>query len=178
MKPAAIQSLRDAKTQPVLFSRKSDEISLSGPALVELLRAVLDKGMPFRFQAKGVSMSPFIKDGDVITVSPLSGALPRRGDVVAFTHSGTGRLVIHRVVGKKGRYFLLKGDNASRVENTVPQKNLLGFVNIVERNSKQVFFGLGPERFLIALLTRIGLLSHVLPCLLKLVRPFTRRLAL
>jgi signal peptidase I len=170
--------MRDAETRPALFSRKIDEISLSGPDLVELHRAVLDKGMPFRFQARGVSMSPFIKDGDVITVSPLSGALPRRGDVVAFTHPDTERLVIHRVVGKKGRYFLLKGDNVSRVENKVPRKNLLGFVNIVERNSKQVFLGLGPERFLIALLTRIGFLSHVLPFLLKLVRPFAKRLAL
>ena len=178
MKSTEIQRLRDAETRPALFSRKSDEISLSGPALVELLMAVLDKGMPFRFQAKGVSMTPFIKDEDVITVSPLSGAFPRRGDVVAFTHPGTGRLVIHRVVGKKGRHFLLKGDNVSRVENKVPEKNLLGFVTIVERNSKQVFLGLGPERFLIALLTRIGLLSHVLPYLLKLVRPFAKRLAL
>jgi hypothetical protein len=122
-------------------------------------------------------MSPFIKDGDVITVSPLSGALPRLGDVVAFIHANTERLIVHRVVGKKGRYFLLKGDNVSRVENKVPRKKLLGFVNIVERNSKQVFFGLGPERFLIALLTRIGLFSHVLPCLLKLARPFSGRLA-
>ena len=155
----------------------SNEISLSGPALVELLRAVMDKGLPFRFRAKGASMSPFIKDGDVITVSPLSGALPRLGDVVAFTHPNTERLVVHRVVGKKGRYFLLKGDNVSRVENKVSRKKLLGFVNIVERNSKQVFLGLGPERFLIALLTRIGLFSHVLPCLLKLARPFSGRWA-
>lgn len=162
----------------VKSEKLSDEISLTGPALVALLRAVLDKGMPFRFQAKGISMTPFIKDGDVITVSPLSDTLPRRGDVVAFTHPDTGRLVIHRVVGKKARQFLLKGDNVSRAENKVLQKKLLGLVTIVERNGKQVFAGLGPERFLIALLTRFGLISHLRRCLVKFVRPVAGRSSL
>ena len=160
------------------IEKLSDEISLSGSDLVDLLRAVMDKGMPFRFRANGISMTPFIKDGDVITVSPLSGALPRRGDVAAFTHPDTGKLVVHRVVGKTGRQFLLKGDNVDRVENKVPQKNLLGCVTIVERNSKQVFAGLGPERSLIALLTRFGLISRVRQCFVKFVRPVAGRFSL
>jgi len=71
MKPAAIHISRDAETKSALFNRKEGELQLSGPSLVELLRSVLDKGVPFRFQAKGFCMTPFIKDGDVITVFPL-----------------------------------------------------------------------------------------------------------
>jgi hypothetical protein len=176
MKTAARRTLRDVEDKPAIFSKKGGELKLSGPALVEILQAVLDKGMPFRFRAKGFSMAPFIKDSDVITVSPLTGVLPCLGDVVAFTQPETGRLAVHRVVGKKGWYFLLKGDNTYSVQDAVPQKNLLGFVKIVERNGKQVFLGLGPERFLIAFLTRTGLLSTMLSPLWKLFRPFVKRL--
>jgi hypothetical protein len=175
MKPAEIHTLRDVENKPDIFSKKSGELKLSGSALVEILQAVLDKQVPFRFRAKGFSMTPFIKDGDVITVSPLTGVLPCLGDVVAFTQPETGRLAVHRIVGKKGRYFLLKGDNIYSGQDAVPQKNLLGFVKIVERNGKQVFLGLGPERFLIALLTRTGLLFRLLTPLRKLVRLFVKR---
>ena len=95
--------------KPGLFSIKSGEFSLSGPALIKLLRAVLERGAPFRFRARGFSMSPFIRNGDVITVSPLSAASPRIGDVAAFIHPRTRRLVVHRIIGKKGVSFFHKG---------------------------------------------------------------------
>jgi signal peptidase I len=156
----------------------SHEISLSGPALIELLRAVMDKGLPFRFRAKGVSMSPFIKDGDVITVSPLFGALPRRGDVVAYTHPQTQRLVVHRIVAKKGDYFIVKGDNTSNTDDLILKANILGHVTRVKRNGKKIIIGLGPERFLIALLTRRGLLFPLLYPLKQVVGSIIRRLVI
>ena len=64
----------------------SDGISLSAPVIMELIEAVHEKGASFRFQAKGYSMTPAIRNGDVITVSPLRDIEPRRGDVVAFRH--------------------------------------------------------------------------------------------
>ena len=179
MKPTEIHTLRNFEDKPALFSKKGGELKLSGPDLIELFQAVLDKGVPFRFRVKGFSMTPFIKDGDVITVSPLSGVLPRLGDVVAFIHPKTEKLVVHRMVGQNGNYFLLSGDNTSSVTNDlIPKENILGYTTKVEREGKEVFLGLGPERFLIASLARIGLLSHLLTPLWKLVRPFVKRMAL
>jgi signal peptidase I len=178
MKTAEIHTSHDDETKPALFSKKGGELKLSGPALVELLKDVLDKGVPFRLRVKGFSMTPFVKDGDVITVSPLSGTLPRLGDVVAFIHPKTERLVVHRMVGQNGNYFLISGDNTSSVTNDlIPKENILGYTIKVEREGNEVFLGLGPERFLIAFLTRIGLLSHLLTPLWKLVRPFVKRMA-
>jgi len=177
MKPAPIHTSRDAGMETGLFTRKGDELQLSGQALVELIRAVLDKGVAFRFWAKGFSMTPFIKDGDVITMSPLSDALPRLGDVVVFIHPEMERLVVHRMVGQNGNYFLVRGDNTSSVTNDlIPKENILGCTTRVEREGNEVFLGLGPERLLIALLTRTGLLSSLLPPLWRLVRPFVKRL--
>lgn len=166
--------LKSPEFEPALFIKEGGELSLSGPTLVELLRAVLGKGAPCRFRAKGFSMSPFVRDGDVITVSPLSGASPRRGDVVAFVRPGMEKLVVHRVVGKRGHSYLIKGDSTPEADGLIPEANVLGRVIRVERDGKEVFLGLGPERFLIAFLTGRGLLFPLLLPLWRLVRPIVK----
>ena len=155
-----------------MHSVKESELSLPGPALLELLRATLAKGMPFRFRAKGFSMDPFIRDGDVITVSALSEGSPGLGDVVAFVQKETPKLAVHRVVRIKGSSYLIKGDNTTGADGLIPRSNILGSVKRVERKDKRVFLGLGPERFLIALLTRMGLTIPLVRVAVKLIRPF------
>jgi signal peptidase I len=161
--------------KPALVSKRGDELLLSGPDLIELLQAVLDKGMPFRFRAKGFSMSPFIKDSDVITVSQLSDNSIRSGDVVAFIRPEMKKLIIHRVAGIQGECLHIKGDNIPDTEELIPKANILGRVTKVERNGKKIYLGLGPERFLIAFLTRKGLLFPLLYPLWRMVRPIFRR---
>ena len=175
MKPAEIHTLRDAENKPALFSKKGGELKLSGADLIELLQAVLDKGAPFRFRAKGFSMSPFIKDDDVITISPLTDGSIRSGDVVAFIRPEIKNLVIHRVVEKKGKHFQIKGDNIPDSDELIPATNIMGHVIRVERNGKEISFGLGPERFLIAFLTKRGLLLPLLHPIWRMIRPVVRR---
>ena len=146
--------------EPPQFIVRKDELSISGSALIELLRDVLGKGAPFRFRTSGFSMFPFIKDGDLVTVSPMLGSSPGLGDVVAFVQPGTRRLAIHRVIGEEGDSYWMRGDNSLQADGFIPKTSILGRVKRVERNGKRVYLGLGPERFLIALLTRRGLVSH------------------
>jgi len=167
--------LIDFEDKPTIFSKMGDELQLSGSALAELLQAVLDKKVSFRFRAKGFSMSPFIKDNDVITVSPLTGDSTKSGDVVAFIRPIMKKLVIHRVVGKKGKYSKIKGDKITDADDLIPVENILGRVTKVERNGKEVFFGLGPERFLIAFLSRKRLLFPLVYPIRRMVRPIVRR---
>jgi signal peptidase I len=157
------------------LSKKEGALSLPGSAFIELLQAVLNKGTPFRFRAEGFSMYPFIRNGDVVTLSPLFDAVPRLGDVIAFVRPGTNRLIVHRVIGKRGSSFLTKGDNLSSVDGFIPEANILGNVTKVERNGKEVFSGIGPERILIALFSRRGVLFPLLLPVWKLVRPIMRR---
>jgi signal peptidase I len=167
--------LKTKRTKPEFSIIKGSELSLSGPALVQLLRAVLDKGAPARFRARGFSMSPFIRNEDVVTLSPLQDASPGRGDVIAFVLHGTDKLCVHRVVGKKGNLYVTKGDNSSEADESVPRENVLGFVTRVERDGKEVFLGFGPERFLIAFLCRRGLLSPLILPVRKVFRAITKR---
>ena len=142
-------------------SIKEEGLSIAGKDLVEILRDVLSKGVPSRLQAPGFSMSPFIKNGDIVTVTPLPDSSPGIGDVVAFIRPGVERLVVHRVVGKKNGCFVIKGDNAPDTDGLIPGTNILGCVKKVERRGKKIFFGLGVERFLIAFLSRINFLLPI-----------------
>jgi signal peptidase I len=142
--------------------------------LPELVMEVVSKGVECRLQAKGYSMSPIIKDGDMITISPVSGSLPRFGDVIAFIHPKTEKLLIHRVVWKSGDAWLVKGENALEPDGLIKKENVLGLVTKVERKGKRIFLGLGPERFLIALLTRTNLLFPVLRSVRRIFHPIAR----
>ena len=80
---------------------KQTELSLSSSAIAELTEAVISKNTPFRFQVRGFSMSPFIKDRDVVTISPLNDSPVGIGKIAAFVYPRLERLLIHRIIAKK-----------------------------------------------------------------------------
>lgn len=133
-------------------------LNVSSPDLADLMRDVLQKDADFRFRATGFSMSPFIKDGDVITVSPSHPADLRTGDIVAFTQAPNDRLVVHRIIWTGAGYFCIKGDNTKPQDSSVPAYRILGRITGIDRNGKSVRLGLGPERTLISFLSRLGVL--------------------
>jgi signal peptidase I len=167
--------LKTKGASPKISPVKGSEISLAGPALVQLVLAVLEKGTPVRFQAKGFSMSPFIKNEDVVTITPLRGKRLGLGEIIAFVHPETRGLCIHRMVRKEDGFYVTKGDNRSETNEWVPRESLLGSVTKVERNGKPVFLGLGPERFVISYLGRRGLLFPLLLPVWKVMRAMIRR---
>jgi signal peptidase I len=147
-----------ADDKPGLYAVEGGVLSLSGPALQEFLRAVLDHGVPFRFSAHGMSMDPFIRDGDAITIVPLGSRQPRVGDVVAFCRPPDSRLVVHRVVGAGPFGFTVRGDANDTADGVVASQGVLGRMSVVHRRGRRVVVGSGPERLLLAHLSRRGML--------------------
>jgi len=158
------------------FIKDGGEDNLSMEALVELLKAVVEKGRPFRVQALGFSMHPFIKNKNYITISPLSPDRPRLGDIVAFIQEGTGKLVVHRVVESKKNQYLIKGDNTPAPDGLVPKGNILGYVTKIDEDGKPVRLGSGSERVFIAFVSRKNLLRPTLHLTYMLIGPFIRRI--
>jgi len=117
-----------------------DGISLSAPVIMELIEAVHEKGASFRFQAKGYSMTPAIRDGDVITVSPLKDIMPCRGDVLAFRHPERPQMLVHRVLHTMARKYFIKGDNCPEADGWIPAENILGLISKVERQGRARFW--------------------------------------
>jgi signal peptidase I len=170
-----LQASDDTMCEQAVYAERGYELSLGNRPLKELLIDVLHKGAAFRFRAKGFSMSPFIKDGDVITVVPVSSYKPRFGDVVAFINPDTEELVIHRVIGKRDDFhFFIRGDNLPTQKHLVPISRLLGRVKRVERDGRAVALGLGAEKVVIALLSRRRLLLPLLLPLWRVIRPILK----
>ncbi len=112
------------------------DLVLPGGSLAGLMAEVLGKGVPFRFEARGESMHPAVRDGDILTVAPLGGRPLRPGDIVAFVHPGTGGVRVHRVVALEDGGFVLKGDNALGADPRVGPAGILGRVVGLERDGR------------------------------------------
>jgi len=149
--------------------------SLPNEVLLELISAVLEKGRAFRFQAKGASMMPFIKDGDVITLESIQGKKIWLGDVVAVTSSMPEKLRVHRVVKINKGGYIIKGDNVSLIDGTFEKEKILGRVIKVERCERTILLGSRAERALIGLLSHRDLLLPALAGLWPIVRRISKR---
>jgi hypothetical protein len=133
----------------------------SGPTVVELVRTLFANGTSVRLRARGAIMSPFIKPGDLLVLSPLGTRSSSIGDVVIFVEPKTQRIFIQRVIRKAVNSYLVKGDGTQEAMGIVSKADILGRVTRVERGGRRILFGLGSERILIALLSRKGLLRRL-----------------
>lgn len=93
---------------------------LRGPEEAEVLRASLALG-PVELRAGGVSMRPRLRAGDTVR---LERRAARRGDIVLAVCEG--RLVLHRVVRRRGDAWLLHGDARPRPDGWIRDADVLG----------------------------------------------------
>jgi signal peptidase I len=141
---------------------KAHNVITDNAAVADLLRASIAKGRSFSFRAGGFSMSPFIKDGDMVTVSPFGNMQPGKGDIVAFLDTAKSGLTVHRIIMKQGIDFIMKGDNTRAADMPVGESNLIGRVTAIRRRETERHLGLGPENALLAALSRAGILMPIM----------------
>lgn len=146
---------------------------IPGSAFAELMEAVLEKNVPFRFSASGSSMTPFIQDGDTITIAPSPLRL-RPGDVVAFVNVHSNQLMVHRILHASPAGYLIKGDNNSVPDGLMPASSIIGSVVRVVRRGRHVRLGLGIERFAIAWLSQRCWLTQLLSMGQGITKPVHR----
>jgi signal peptidase len=110
--------------------------------LSELCKDIFRKGKSIRFQARGWSMRPFIRDGDFIVVSPIENSSIRTGDVV-FHLTTENKVIVHRVIKKYKKdkdnriTMFIKGDATFSSPENVEMQNVIGKVVAVERNGRK-----------------------------------------
>jgi ribosomal protein S18 acetylase RimI-like enzyme len=132
-------------------------LPLSNMVQLELLRAMVERGLPLRTRVHGFSMTPMIRDEDVVTIVPMAGRDPRVGEVVACVLAHE-KLVLHRVVAREDAGWLLRGDNCRDNDGVVATEEILGSIARVERNGRDVHYGTGLKGAGIAWLSRTGAL--------------------
>jgi signal peptidase I len=136
-----------------ILSLDNEECMIAQAPLMGLIQEVLGRGSCMKLQAKGYSMNPFIKEGDVLTLSPMIDGAPKVGDVVAFKLPEDGKLAIHRVIKSSADLYLIKGDCCSEPDGYIFEKDILGLVSGIERDGNTTRLGLGPEKILISFLS-------------------------
>ncbi len=108
------------------------------------------------------SMSPYIKEGDMVLVQHTARRL-RVGDVVVFKRAGD--LVAHRVVSVRGRgkdtIYRTKGDNLRSLDAPVPQSSVLGVVICIRKADKLIHLEKPHIRFLNFVLADFSYLSAI-----------------
>ena len=77
------------------------------------------------------------------------------------------------MIGKNNNAYIIKGDVIFETDGLIPKENILGVITEIYRKAKRVKFGLGPERFIIGLLSRIKILNFCFWCWMLL--PFSAR---
>ncbi len=145
--------------------------SLSIPAAKELMATVLATGNRFRFTAHGISMAPFIRDGDQVEVDALG--TPKVGDIVAASREE--KLLVHRIVGKKNGAFLLKGDHMPHTDGWFKKEDLLGKIVAVCHNKKSQPIGVTRFGCVVASLSRAGQLPVVLRIYAKIFKKVEKK---
>ena len=129
------------------------------------LNDLLNCDIPLRIQPVGLSMHPFIRRGDYITITPLSPDNPDEsedmivpGDCIIFQDSPE-RWLVHRVIENNDKKIIAKGDSLLFLDQPVTPGMIRGKVTVIHRKNS------GKEHLLDRPLSRqinrlIALLSH------------------
>ena len=98
------------------------------PAFETLARELLSQGLALRFEARGSSMYPVIRDHEVVIVTPVIVSKLRKGDIVLTKgHSG---FRVHRLVfvDHHEDSFITRGDCSQQDDPPVRSGQILGVV--------------------------------------------------
>ena len=79
----------------------------------------------------GVSMVPKINPGDIVNLSICNHLDLRKGDIIAFWKDSN--LMVHRLWGGKGDFFITKGDRCRYFDDPVRLERVFGRVESVTR---------------------------------------------
>ncbi|MFQ6066726.1 MAG: S24/S26 family peptidase [bacterium] len=155
--------------------QKKEILDLKRDDFAFITQEVLSRGRVLRFRTKGGSMSPFIRNEDVVEVVPLKGKI-NLGDVVLY-RSSYGKMVIHRVIRRRKESIITKGDSVPSSDQPVLSEQVLAQVVSVEKNGWRIRLDTPMGRLINILFATISPFSFLtdppLKFLKKAIRPFT-----
>jgi signal peptidase I len=126
-------------------------ISCTSAAFTELSAEVLRSGWSIRFRAHGNSMTPLLRDGDILLVQPAERGPLRPGEIVLCSLN-PNHVVVHRII-RYARHnnsdrFLVQGDQASTPDGWFSSDQIFGRLVEIEREGHCIQMDMLPIRFL------------------------------
>ena len=106
---------------------------------VDVAADILDNVPALRFRVSGGSMTPWVRDGDILTIGKVDPGRLRIGDVVFCRRSG-GTALAHRLVrrttGGRAPFFVTRGDARWDEDEPFTAGQVLGRVSDVRRGAR------------------------------------------
>ncbi len=98
----------------------------------EVIRELLEQGLSVRFQARGASMSPAIRDGQIVEITPVIVSKLRKDDIVLAKSNEGFRL--HRIVTADHApdLFVTRGDCGQQNDPALKGVQILGIAQAKE----------------------------------------------
>lgn len=112
--------------------------------LSPMMMELLNSGGTVSFVSNGISMYPMLKNaGQKVYLKKLS-RVPKKDDVI-FYRRENGQFVLHRIIGKDRRGFILRGDNQIAKEYGIRPEQILATLIAYEPlgGAKRELGGLG-----------------------------------
>ncbi len=114
---------------------ENEKISLS--SLLPFIEEAFKRGSTFKIPITGTSMNPlFFEKRDFVFIKKPDFPL-EIGDVPLYRRRD-GCFVLHRIVGKDERGYILCGDNQFILEHGITDANIIGVVCEMNINGKQI----------------------------------------
>ena len=152
--------------------KKTETLNLKREDFASIAQGVLSRGRILKFKAKGGSMSPFIRNGDVVEVVPAKGKI-NLGDIILY-RSSYGNPVVHRVIQRNKESIITKGDSVPSSDEPILFEQVLGRVVAVEKNGWCIRLDRPMVKVLSILLALISPFSFLIYPSLRLVKRTVR----
>ncbi|MBN1996966.1 S24/S26 family peptidase [candidate division KSB1 bacterium] len=105
-----------------------------------IAKDALLKNGTLQLKVFGNSMSPFIRNGDIVRISSLNNKNPHRGSIIFYRLKN--RLYMHRIVKKSlinnNPVVFTRGDSTFAEIHQVPVDFIIGFVSHLYKNNKLI----------------------------------------
>lgn len=107
-------------------------IAANSQLFEEVIRPLLEQGLSVRFQARGASMSPAIRDGEMVEITPVIVCKLRKDDIVLAKSNNGFRL--HRIVLADAArdVFITRGDCGQQDDPALKGTQILGLARAKE----------------------------------------------
>jgi signal peptidase I len=108
--------------------------SLSETEYLKLLDEILQSGKTVHISVRGMSMFPFLMQGDIIQVTPVGEEKLQRGKVIVFNNGKYW--VAHRLIetDQTAEWFLTRGDGNLSIDSPVHRSEIKGIVTGIIKN--------------------------------------------
>ena len=117
------------------------ELILNNEELLGIASEILRNSGVFRFKARGWSMRPFLRQDDILTITPVDPASLKPGDICLF-RNGHNHIVAHRFVRRKTQnddiFLHFRSDSMIKNEDFILENQLLGMVVEAQRGKKVI----------------------------------------